>query len=365
MANDVTKMLEEMLDLNASDLHLKVGSPPTYRVDGKLRTDGGDPLRPDDTLAIAKDLMSINERLAVPDIGSVDFSYSIPGIARYRVNVFHQRGTVSLVLRLVKFQVPPFEELGLPKVVEEIANNERGLVIVTGITGSGKSTTLAAIIDYINTNRAEHIITVEDPIEYLYRDKKCIINQCELGVDFEDFQDALKRILRQDPDVILVGEMRDRETIRAAITAAETGHLVLTTLHTMDTTQTVDRIMKYFDADEQDLIRMQLSLNLRAILSQRLLRHASGHGRVPAIEVLVNTPIVQKLIFEGRTKEIKMALTNRDAGMQTYDQAMVELVKAEQVQKEEALSFVDNRLAFERNLKGGYSDGDRGGLLGI
>lgn len=365
MARQVQQLLEDMVKANASDLHLKVGSPPMMRIDGTLTPCGEEAMKPEDTMQVAQELISSNRRLKIPDIGSVDFSYSIPGVARYRVNVFHQRGTISLVMRLVKFTVPPFESLGLPPSVKDIAKNDRGIVIVTGVTGSGKSTTLASIIDYINENRFAHIVTIEDPIEFLYRDKKCIINQQELGLDFETFADALKRALRQDPDIILIGEMRDRDTIRAAITAAETGHLVLSTLHTMDATQTVDRIMKYFDNDEQDLIRMQLSLNLRGVLSQRLLKKASGKGRVPAVEVLIGTPIIQKLILEGRTKEIKGAITNRDSGMQSYNQAMVDLVKAGTVTKEEALNYVDNPLAFERNLRGGYSDGDRGGLIGM
>jgi len=265
---------------------------------------------------------------------------------------------------MVKFQVPAFETLGLPEVIRDIARNERGMIIVTGITGSGKSTTLASMIDYINDTRCDHLVTIEDPIEFLYKDKKCIINQRELGLDFDTFSEALKRSLRQDPDIILIGEMRDKETIRAAITAAETGHLVLSTLHTNDATQTVDRIMKYFDADEQELVRMQLAINLKAVISQRLLRKASGQGRIPAVEILVSTPIVQKLILQGRTKDLKAAMVNGDSGMQTYDQHMVNLVTEKVVDKEEAMSFVDNKLAFERNLKGGYSGGDKGGLLG-
>lgn len=367
MAINVNTMLEKMTELNASDLHLKVGSPPMVRVDGSLRPhpQNNEPLKPDDTLDIAQQLITTNKRLKIPEIGSIDFSYAIPGIARYRVNVFHQRGTISLVLRLVKFQVPPFDELGLPPVIREIAKYERGLVIVTGVTGSGKSTTLASIIDHINETRSAHIVTIEDPIEFLYRDRKCIINQQEMGLDFETFSDALKRALRQDPDIILIGEMRDQETIRAAITAAETGHMVLSTLHTMDATQTVDRVLKYFDTEEQELIRMQLSLNLKAVISQRLLKKAEGKGRVPAVEVLVATPVVQKLIFEGRTKELKGAITSRESGMQSYNQALVDLVKKGTVNKEEALLYVDNPQAFERNLKGGFSDGDKGGLIGF
>jgi twitching motility protein PilT len=299
----------------------------------------------------------------IPTIGSLDFSYAIPNVARFRVNVFHQRGNLSLVIRKVAFDIPDFDSLNLPPRVEQFSELERGIVLVTGVTGSGKSTTLASLINKINQTRNAHIVTIEDPIEFLYRDDKCIINQMELGIDFETFEDAMKRVLRQDPDIIQVGEMRDRITIRAAITASETGHLVFSTLHTGDTAQTIERILKHFDTDEHELILQQLANNLKGVISQRLLRHADGHGRVPAIEIMVGTAMVQKLIVEGRLKDLKSVVQNREEGMQTFNQHLLELVQSEIVTREEALRYVDNIPAFERMLRGGLSSGDGTGLV--
>jgi twitching motility protein PilT len=356
-------LLEEMVRYKASDLHLKCGSPPSLRVNGVLRKTALNSLMPDDTLAMAKEMLP-PRYTEIVDIGSMDFSYAIPGVARYRVNVFHQRGNISIVIRRVSFELPDFDELNLPEAIEGLADNERGIVLVTGVTGSGKSTTLAALINKINRTRNAHIVTIEDPIEFLYRDDRCLINQQELGIDFESFEDALKRVLRQDPDIILVGEMRDRTTIRSAITAAETGHLVFSTLHTADAVQTVERVLKYFDTDEHELVLQQMSNNLKAVVSQRLLRRADGKGRVPAIELLVATPIVQKLVLEGRTKDLKTAIQNGEAGMQTFNQCLLGLVEEEIVTKQEALRYVDNIPAFERMMKGGAASGDSFGLVG-
>jgi twitching motility protein PilT len=359
----IKKLLEEMVRHNASDLHLKCGSPPTMRVNGILRKSNLAVLGPEDTLSMAREMLP--PRLPdLPPIGSVDFSYAIPGVARYRVNVFHQRGNASIVIRKVNFEIPDFQALNLPPVVEKFSELERGIILLTGVTGSGKSSTLAALLNRINKTRNAHIVTIEDPIEFLYRDERCIINQMELGIDFETFEDAIKRVLRQDPDIILVGEMRDRTTIRAAITAAETGHLVFSTLHTADAVQTVERILKHFEADEHDLVLQQLANNLKGVISQRLLRRADGKGRIPAIEVLVATPIVQKLIYEGRLKDLKSAVQNREGGMQTFNQHLLELVEGGVVTREEALRYVDNIPAFERMLRGGTSSGDTTGLVG-
>ncbi len=357
---DILKLTAEK---GASDLHLKVGSPPNVRVDGELSPLDFPVLLPDVTQALVLQMLPARYDGKFPDTGSVDFAYGVPSIARFRVNAFRQRGSISAVMRLVRSDILPFDQLGLPPVLQKLAEKERGMVLITGVTGSGKSTTLASMIDFINHTRSAHIVTIEDPIEYLYRDDKCLINQRELGIDFEDFGDALKRVLRQDPDIILIGEMRDRETIQAAIKAAETGHLVFSTLHTADSVQTVDRILKYFDPTEQELIRMQLSLNLQGVVSQRLLRKASGHGRLPAVEILINTPIVQKLILEGRTKDLKDAVKNREDGMQTFDQCLLDFVQKKQVTAEEALQYVDNRAAFVRMMKGGFSDSDKGGSI--
>jgi twitching motility protein PilT len=359
----IKTLLEEMVRFGASDLHLKCGSPPTMRINGVLRKSTLPPLHPEDTYSMTMEMMPSRFK-EIPSIGALDFSYAIPGVARYRVNVFHQRGNLSIVIRKVNFEIPNFDELNLPPVVEKFAELERGIVLLTGVTGSGKSTTLAAMLNKINKTRNAHIVTIEDPIEFLYRDERCIINQMELGIDFETFEDAMKRVLRQDPDIILVGEMRDRTTIRAAITAAETGHLVFSTLHTADTAQTVERILKHFDTEEHELILQQLSNNLKGVISQRLMRRADGKGRVPGIEVLVATPVVQKLIYEGRLKDIKSAVQNREGGMQTFNQHLLELVMAETVTKEEALRYVDNIPAFERMLRGGTSSGDGAGLVG-
>ena len=360
---DLHTLLEEMVRYKASDLHMKCGSPPALRVNGVLRKTALDPLMPDDTMAMATQMLPPKFK-EIPEIGSLDFSYAIPGVARYRVNVFHQRGNLSIVIRRVNIDLPEFGDLNLPDAVEKVCEQERGIVLMTGVTGSGKSTTLAAMLNNINRTRNAHIVTIEDPIEFLYRDDRCLINQMELGIDFEDFDDALKRVLRQDPDIILVGEMRDRVTIRSAITAAETGHLVFSTLHTSDAVQTIERILKYFESEEQDLVLQQLSNNLKAVISQRLLRRADGKGRVPAVEILISTPIVQKLIFEGRTKELKSAIQNGEAGMQTFNQCLLKLVEEEMVTKQEALRYVDNIPAFERMLKGGTSSGDTYGLVG-
>lgn len=359
----IRTLLEEMVRHNASDLHLKCGSPPAMRINGVIRKSNLAVLGAEDTMTMARDMMP-PRMTEIPDIGSVDFSYAIPGVARYRVNVFHQRGNISLVIRKVNIEIPNYEELNLPPVVGKFAELERGIVLLTGVTGSGKSSTLSALLNHINKTRASHIVTIEDPIEFLYRDEKCIINQMELGIDYESFDDAIKRVLRQDPDVILIGEMRDRTTIRSAITAAETGHLVFSTLHTADAVQTVERILKYFDPSEHELVLQQLSNNLRGVISQRLLKRADKKGRVPAIEVMVSTPIVQRLIQEGRTKDLYQAIQNKEGGMQTFNQHLIELVEKGTVTQEEALRYVDNIPAFLRMLKGGTSSGDTAGLVG-
>jgi len=360
---ELDSLLHQLVKESASDLHLKAGSPAMMRRHGQLTPMNNQKLMADDTLKIAQSITPPHLKDRFSTIGSLDFSYSISGLARFRVNVFHQRNAISLVMRVVQFDIPCFEELGLPPAIKEISENDRGLVLVTGVTGSGKSTTLAAMIEHINQTRKVHIVTIEDPIEYLYSDKKSIINQQELGIDTPSFEDALKHVLRQDPDVILIGEMRDKETILSAVKAAETGHLVFSTLHTADAMQTVDRILKYFPPDEQDLIRMQLSLNLRGVISQRLLKCKDGAGRVPAIEVMVGTPIVSKLILQGKTNDLRQAIQNREKGMQSFLQSLVAHVKSEKVDLEEAMRNTEQPLALQRNITGGYSDGDRAGLI--
>jgi twitching motility protein PilT len=361
---DIDRLLEAMIKVKASDLHLKVGSPPMYRINGDLRPVDHPRLAPKDTEDVMLALTPTRRREMFEMQGTADFAYALPSIGRFRINVFHQRGSISLAIRHVSITIPTFEELNLPAAMAHIVQVHRGLVLVTGVTGSGKSTTLAAMINFINHSRHHHIVTIEDPIEYLYRDAKCIINQVELYHDIENFDVAMKHVLRQDPDVILLGEMRDKETVKSALAATETGHLVFSTLHTPDAKQTLNRILHFFTAEEERLILSQLALNLRAVISQRLLHTADGKGRVPACEILVNTPIVAKLIRESQIAELRQAIQNQEEGMQTFNQALVELARTGRVTIEEALEYADDQAAFLRNVKGVYSDGDRRSLIG-
>lgn len=361
---DVNDILEKAYKLKASDLHLKVGSPPMIRIDGSLRPLEDYPkLSTVDTEEIIDFMVSDRNKRLLSQEGSVDFAYSLPGVSRFRVNAFHQRGSLTLAIRTVTVEIPSFDELTLPAVLKEIAHEQRGLVLVTGITGSGKSTTLAALIDYINEYRPCNIITIEDPIEFLHTDKNSIISQREIGIDAVDFESALKYVMRQDPDVILVGEMRDLETMRVAVTAAETGHLVFSTMHTTDAKQTVERILHYYPTEASDQIRMQLSLNLKAVVSQRLLVKVGG-GRIPAVEILRGTPIVQKLLLKGQTHELGQAIQNQEAGMQTFNQSLVDLYKDGLISYDDGMAAADDPGAFRRNIKGGYSDGDRKSIIG-
>lgn len=359
-------LLEAMPKLNASDLHLKYNDPPFYRIDGELRPVDQPPLSRDDLEKIVHEIMPKSRQIIFGQQGTVDFAYSIAGVSRFRINVFRQRGETSVAIRSVKINIPSFDDLCLPhETIRRIADNRRGLVLVTGVTGSGKSTTLASMIQHINTSRREHIITVEDPIEYVYKDEYSIINQIEMGIDVESFDVALKHVLRQDPDVILIGELRDLNTVKTALTATETGHLVMGTLHTSDAIQTINRLLHFFGSEDEKLILEQLSLNLRAVISQRLLVRAGGVGRVPALEIMIGTPIVGKLIREGRITELKQALKNRDEGMITFNQHLVELAKARLIDVEEGLKYCEDEGAYRRNIKGIYSEGDRGGLIGV
>jgi twitching motility protein PilT len=360
---DIDRLLEAMIKVKASDLHLKVGSPPMYRINGDLRPVDHPRLAPKDTEDVMLALTPTRRREMFETHGTADFAYALPSVGRFRINIFHQRGSISLAIRHVNIDIPSFEELNLPEAIRSIVEVPRGLVLVTGVTGSGKSTTLAAMINHINRSRHQHIVTIEDPIEFLHRDAKCIVNQVELYHDIENFEVAMKHVLRQDPDVILLGEMRDRETVESALAATETGHLVFSTLHTPDAKQTMNRIIHFFDAADERLIFSQLALNLRAVLSQRLLHTADGRGRVPAVEILVNTPIVTKLINEHAIIELKQAIQNGEEGMQTFNQALVELARAGRVTVEEALQYADDQAAFLRNVKGVYSDGDRRSLI--
>jgi twitching motility protein PilT len=347
---------------NASDIHLKAGLPPLFRLDGALvPLKNGERLQPEQLHTIAASIMTPGQKSHFEKSHEVDLAYSIAGLGRFRVNAFMQRGTVGIVFRVIPFGVKTIDQLDLPKVVERVAMETRGLVLVTGTTGSGKSTTLAAMIDHINTNRTCHIMTIEDPIEFLIRDKRSIVNQREIGVDTSTFATALRSALRQDPDVILVGEMRDFETIETALTAAETGHLVMSTLHTIDATETVTRIVSVFPPHQQPQVRLQLASIIKGVISQRLVPRADGKGRIPAVEILVSTARIRECISDKeRTNEIREALAKgfTTYGMQTFDQSLMAHVKKGLVSYEEALSHVGNADDFALRFKGvsGTSD---------
>jgi twitching motility protein PilT len=330
MGIDFADLLLEVVDRRASDLHLTAGAPPMLRVRGRITPIEGYPvLSQTDTREIVYSILTGAQRQKLENSWQLDFAYQMPGKARFRVNAYFQRSAIGAAFRLIPFEVVPLETLGLPPVVADFATRARGLVLVTGPTGSGKSTTLASLIDVINSTREEHILTIEDPIEFLHRHKKCIVNQRELGSDATSFADALKAALRQDPDVILVGEMRDLETISTALTAAETGHLVFATLHTQDTPQTIDRIIDVFPAAQQGQVRSQLAVALQGIMTQTLLPTADGSGRCVAAEILVPTPAVRNLIREGKSHQIYSVLqTGASHGMQTMDASLAQLVRA-------------------------------------
>ncbi|MET0927686.1 MAG: type IV pilus twitching motility protein PilT [Solirubrobacterales bacterium] len=324
---DVDAALRTVVESEGSDLHLKVPSPPMIRTHGELGPiPGGQPLTPEDTEAALHHIINDADLLEEFDkVGEADFSYSIRGVSRFRVNAFRQRGTVAIACRAIPFQVRTTEDLGLPDVIRTLAEEQRGIVLLTGTTGSGKSTTLAAMVDHINSTRSRNIITLEDPIEYLHGDKRSIISQREVGMDTEGFGRAMRRILRQDPDVILIGEMRDEETVRTALSAAETGHLVLSTLHTLDATETVNRIIDFFPPHLQQQARVMLAATLRGVVGQRLVKRVGGDGRVAVCEVLVATGRVQDLILNpqetGRLTEV--ISEGEYYGMQTFDQALL------------------------------------------
>jgi twitching motility protein PilT len=330
MRIDFAQLLLDVLERRASDLHITAGSHPMVRVRGRLTPMDDYPvLDATDTREMIYGILNNDQRQRLETDWQLDFAYAVPGTARFRVNAYLQRSSLSAAFRLIPSVIVPIDDLGLPPVVHEFTKRPRGLVLVTGPTGSGKSTSLASMIDEINATREEHILTIEDPIEFLHGHKKCMVNQRELGSDAQTFGAALKAALRQDPDVILVGEMRDLETIHTALTAAETGHLVFATLHTQDTPQTIDRIIDVFPASQQQQVRVQLSVALQGIVTQQLLPTADGAGRVAACEVLLATPAIRNLIREGKTHQIYSSLqTGGNIGMQTMDAALATLVRS-------------------------------------
>ena len=330
MSLDFADLLLEVIERNASDLHLTAGAHPTVRVRGRLQPLEDYPVMTTEmTRETIYSILTNDQRQRLETDWQIDFAYAIPGRARFRVNAYYQRSAIGAAFRLIPFSIKTVEELGLPPVMHDLAKRPRGFVLVTGPTGSGKSTSLAAVVDEINATREEHIMTIEDPIEFLHGHKKCIVNQREIGSDASSFAAGLKAALRQDPDVILVGEMRDLETIHTALTAAETGHLVFATLHTQDTPQTIDRIIDVFPASQQQQVRVQLSVALQGIITQQLLPTADGAGRVAACEVLLATPAIRNLIREGKTHQIYSSLqTGANIGMQTMDAALATLVRS-------------------------------------
>ena len=358
---DYRGVLRQMLDENASDLHLKVGCSPTLRVDGHLKTLSMPPLRSDDMKALADQIMPPKRRKEFDDVKEADFALGVPGIGRFRVNAFQQRGTIAYAFRVVPFQAQTIGELNLPTVVEQIALKPRGLVLVTGITGSGKSTALAAMIQYINQNRSANIITIEDPIEFLHRDNKSRINQREVGTDTATFEQALRRVLRQDPDVLLVGEIRDLPTLDTAMKAADTGHMVFSTLHTTDATQTINRILSFYPPHQQAEVRFLLASALEAVISLRLIPRADKAGRVPACEVLLNTAAVRDNIRDmSKSLNIPELIAEGTIqyGMQSFDQSLMNWYKQGVISYENALYYATNPSEFALRVEGvaGASD---------
>ena len=362
MALNIDDLLRRAVEQKASDLHLKVGNHPYLRVDGVLHPQSDVPrVTPEEMLSMAFSMMTNRQKQKFKESAELDLAYGVAGLGRFRINVFQQRGNVGMVLRVIPTKIRTVEELDLPRVVEKICEEQRGLVLITGTRGSGKSTTLAAMIDRINSTRADHVITIEDPIEFLHRDKRSFINQREVEVDTANFSSALRAALRQDPDVILVGEMRDLETIATALLAAETGHLVLSTLHTLDATETIQRIIAVFPPPEQKQIRLQLAATLKAVVSQRLVRRADDQGRVPAVEVMIATAYIRDCIINPeKTRLIHDALAagTSQYGMQTFDQSIYDLYSRGLVTYEEALVRASNPDDFKLRVQGIRSAAD-------
>ncbi|MCK4386297.1 MAG: type IV pilus twitching motility protein PilT [candidate division Zixibacteria bacterium] len=357
------QMLEEMLSTKASDLHIRIGVEPTLRIDGVLRSIDAEHVTPQEMEEIMNQILSEDQKKRFLQRNELDLALSISKMGRFRINFYRQRGTVGIAIRAVNTIIPSFGELNLPEVIKKLSDNRRGLIILTGTTGSGKSTTLAAMIDHINSTRAENILTIEDPIEYIHRNKKSIISQREIGGDTESFVTALKHAFRQDPDVILIGEIRDLETMSIALTASDTGHLVLTTLHTLNAVETVNRIISFFPPHQHQQVRLLLAATLRAIVCQRLLPRCDSPGRVPAVEVLVNTGLVGEYIIDPLKTPLIPELIESGAiqyGMQSFDQSIMDIYKNGMISYEEALLQATNPSDFELRVKGITGASDRG-----
>jgi twitching motility protein PilT len=345
------ELLKNAVEKGASDIHITVGLPPMLRINGKITRCDGDILYPKDTEVYVKTILNGDQFNKYDSLGEADVSYAMPGIGRFRVNVFKQRGSNALVLRLIALNVPTLEGLKMPPILKTLTEKNRGLVLVTGPTGSGKSTTLAAMVNEINSIRHSHIITLEDPIEYLHRHNKCIVNQREVGNDTNSYANALRAVLREDPDVILVGEMRDLETIGVAITAAETGHLVFSTLHTIGASKTIDRVIDVFPSDQQQQIKVQLAAVLEGVVSQQLIERADGEGRACALEIMITTPAIRNLIREGKTHQIdSMVQTGTKYGMKSMDMSLVELFKKGVITEDQAINYAVDEETLSRQL---------------
>jgi len=351
-AYEMVSLLRMLIDRDGSDLHLAVDNPPVGRVHGHLQYFGENPLTPDDTERLMKSIASVDNQQELQEVGGSDFGFAFEDIARFRVSIFKQKGYVGLVLRLIPRKIMTFEEIGLPQSLKEVINLPRGLILVTGPTGSGKSTSLATMVDWLNTEYDHHFITIEDPIEYYHTHKRGVVTQREVGVDVPTFTEALRRALRQDPDVILVGEMRDLDTIGAAVTAAETGHLVFGTLHTTGAVRTIDRLVDAFPTNQQEQIRTQLAGNLKSIISQTLVPRKTGFGRVAAFEVMIVTPAIQNLIRENKSFRITSAIqTGHKFGMNLLDEHLLALFRKGVIKYEDALARAQYPEEFEANAR--------------
>jgi twitching motility protein PilT len=348
---DMQRLLKAAIQFNSSDLHIQVGSSPMVRVDGVMTAMNLPPLSSDDVRQFVGQVADKSQLERIDRERSCDFSYCMAEVSRFRVNVFYEQGQLCLVARAIPFKIKPFEELCLPPVVQEIAEETRGLVLVTGTTGSGKSTTLAAIIDYINRNDRLRIITIEDPIEFVHTSQKSLIAHREIGSDSPSFAESLRRALRQDPDVIMVGELRDLDTMRIALQAADTGHLVFSTVHTTNAALTLQRLIAMFPAEERELLLTQLSTNLSAVISQRLAR-GKIKGRIPVVEIMRNTPVIRKAILDARVSSLPQAIANRDSDMQLFDQHLADLYHAGDISGTEALRLATNPDAVALAMKG-------------
>lgn len=359
------KILQRAIQKDVSDIHLKANCPVYYRVDGEIETQQQSNISSEEIEHFLNIMLNPEQMKFFLKNGEIDLAFTEKGIGRFRVNIYRQRGSISLVMRRIKTKMLTFDQLNLPNSALRLATYVRGLVLITGTTGSGKSTALASIIDHINEHRKCHIVTIEDPIEFVHQDKKAIINQREITIDTKDFSTAMKAVMRQDPDVILVGEMRDLETFQAAVSASETGHLVFSTLHTTNVKQTIDRIIDMFPVDQKEQVLSQLANNLKGIMCLRLLARSDNNGRVPSCELMFDTPAVRKLIKEGRNSQLEMAIQQgREMGMQTFNDSLHRLVKANLITEEEGFNISENPEELSMMLQGIRLSSSSGGLLG-